>query len=314
MKLVASTGKPEIAMVYILDFGHNRFVESVEAVQPPTPIEKKWVLLVSTMFGCPIRCKFCDAGGFFKGMCSKSEIMAQIDFLVVRKYPTKKIPCQEFKVQFARMGEPTLNLNVLDALEEIPQRYQAPGLLPSLSTIAPIGCDVFLERLIEIKNKLYSQGKFQFQFSIHTTDLQLRDWLVPVRKWSFAEMARYGDQYYKAGDRKITLNFALARNQPVNPAVLLDWFDPQKFLIKITPLNPTHQATQSKLTSYIDIHAAEKPYEVAEEIRKAGYQVIVSIGEREENRIGSNCGQYLMSHIQANTILEGGYVYPITQY
>ena len=34
-------------------------------------------------------------------------------------------------------------------------------------------------------------------------------------------------------------------------------------------------------------------------LKKAGYQVIVSVGAPEENLIGSNCGQFLMTHLTA---------------
>ena len=49
------------------------------------------------------------------------------------------------------MGEPTLNPAVLDVLDELPGLYDAPGLMPSISTVAPKGCDDFQERLMQIK-------------------------------------------------------------------------------------------------------------------------------------------------------------------
>ena len=250
MKVVASTGKEDIAMVYVLDLGDNRLVECVEAVQPPVPIEKKWVLMVSMMCGCPVGCNMCDAGGYFRGKLSKEDIFAQIDFLVHSKFPNGRIPSEQFKVQLARMGEPSLNAAVLEMLDELPGRYHAPGLMPSFSTVAPHGTDDFFERLREIKQKHYHGGRFQFQVSIHTTDEALRDEIIPVRKWSFAHIADYGGRFYEQGDRKITLNFALAKSNPVEPQVLLRYFHPDKFLIKITPLNPTYQANDHGLQTW----------------------------------------------------------------
>jgi len=63
VKVIASTGSEDVAMVYVVDMGENRLIECVESIQPPIPREDKWVLLVSTMFGCPIGCSMCDAGG-----------------------------------------------------------------------------------------------------------------------------------------------------------------------------------------------------------------------------------------------------------
>jgi 23S rRNA (adenine2503-C2)-methyltransferase len=314
VKVLASTGRDDVAMVYVVDFGEEKLIECVESVQPPIPREDKWVLLVSTMFGCPIGCSMCDAGGHYQGKPSKEQILAQIDFLVKKRYPDRIIPAKQFKIQFARMGEPTLNSGVLDVLEELPERFSAPGLMPSLSTVAPKGCEGFLDRLLAIKNANYSGGHFQFQFSIHTTDEKLRDKIIPVRKWSFAAMEAYGERFYTPGDRKITLNFALAKDMPVDSDILMRYFDPSKFLIKITPLNPTYRAVENNLSSYINPGSENNGYEIVEALKNAGYQVIVSIGEVEENLIGSNCGQYIKRHLSATQPISDGYRYTIQDY
>ena len=227
MKVIASAGREDVAMVYVVDFGDGKLVECVESVQPPIPRADKWVLLVSTMFGCPIGCSMCDAGGHYQGKPTKDQIFSQIDFLVDKRYPDRTVPARQFKIQFARMGEPSLNPHVLDVLEELPRRYNAPGLMPSLSSVAPKGSSEFFERLLEIKKRHYAGGHFQFQFSLHTTDGSLRDKIIPVKKWSFAEMSAYGERFYAPGDRKITLNFALAQDMlgilRLGPGHVRDW-------------------------------------------------------------------------------------------
>lgn len=320
MKVIAAAGNEEIAKVYIVDLGNGQLVECVESLQPPLARHEKWVLLVSTMFGCPVGCKMCDAGGFYHGKPSAAQILDQIDFLVRQRFPDGHVPSRQFKIQFSRMGEPSLNPAVLDVLEALPQHYQAPGLMPSLSTVAPASTGLFFDRLLEIKRRLYSGGHFQFQFSLHTTDLARRDQLIPVKKWSFAEMAAYGQHFYAPGDRKITLNFALADDMPLDPAVLLQYFDPELFLVKITPLNPTYRAAQHRLVSYLDPNqAGENPDSFSSQnplirqLAEAGYQVIVSIGESEENLIGSNCGQYLRTHLSASQPIQDGYTYQVQE-
>lgn len=314
MRIVASTGTDDVARVYIADFGDGRLVEFVESVQPPLPRQEKWVLIVSTLFGCPVGCLMCDAGHAYRGKLSKAELFAQIDYLVNKRFPNGHVAVDKFKIQFARMGEPALNTEVLAALDALPDRYRAPGLIASLSTVAPAGTEPFFERLMEIKNGRYPDGQFQFQFSIHTTDENLRDKLVPMRKWSFAEMAGYGERFYRAGDRKITLNFALAAEMPVAPSTLIRHFDPAHFLIKITPLNPTYQAGENGLTSYIDPYLPEEKDALIDALRSAGYEVLVSIGEVEENQIGSNCGQYILKHMGSSKPIQGGYSYAIERH
>lgn len=311
MRIAAKVGKDDIAVVYVGEFEDGELVEFVEAVQPPIPREDKWVLMLSTLYGCPVECKMCDAGGFYHGKISKERMLAQIDHMVYRHYPNGVIPSSQFKIQFARMGEPAFNRNVLRVLEELPNRYQAPGLMPSLSTIAPTGVDSFFEELLEIKNRYYFSGRFQFQFSLHTSDEKLRRTLIPVKTWSFAQMSEFGSRFFQPGDRKITLNFALAEDVPLDPAPLKRYFNPDFFLIKITPLNPTYSAENNGLSSYINANSREQSYTVVDALEAAGYQVILSIGEVEENAIGSNCGQYVLKHVMAKSKLGSGYFYHI---
>jgi 23S rRNA (adenine2503-C2)-methyltransferase len=309
VKVTAVAGSDQVAMVYIADFGQGRAVEFVESIHVPLPREKKWVLMVSTLFGCPVKCRMCDAGGAYHGKLTGEQILAQIDYLVQKRYPGSFIPVEKFKIQFARMGEPSFNPAVLGVLMELPNRYQAAGLIPSLSTIGPSGVDGFFDKLLDVKDGLYSRGQFQFQFSIHTTDENLRDQLMPVNKWSFAELAKYGDRFYRPGDRKITLNFALADGMPVDPEILTRYFDPARYLVKITPLNPTCQAAKNGLSSYINPNKPDTDYEIAGLLTQCGYEVIVAIGDVEENKIGSNCGQYLLKYLDTGTTIANGYTY-----
>ncbi len=311
MKIIAKTGSSELATVYMADMGGGRLIEFVEACQPPYSRAERWILMVSTLYGCPVKCLFCDAGGGYRGKPTAEEILMQIDYMVNEWFPDGAVTASKFKIQFARMGEPSLNLAVLDALEALPRRYRTSGLMPSISTIAPLGADAFFERLIEMKDRLYSGGQFQFQYSIHTTDAALRDKLIPVRKWDFARMAAYGEKFHKAGDRKITLNFALAENSPIEADVLTRHFDPARYLVKLTPVNPTSRAAKNNLASHIDPLRPETAESVNRALADAGYEVLVSIGEVEENEIGSNCGQYVLNYLESGVEVKDGYTYDI---
>ncbi|MCK4596507.1 radical SAM protein [bacterium] len=308
MKVIARTGREDIAVVYIAELEDGKLIEFVESVQPPIPREKKWVIIVSSLYGCPVGCPMCDAGEYYQGKLSADDIIAQIDYLVGRRFPDRKVPVGKFKIQFARMGEPAFNQHVLDVLQELPALYDAPGLLPTISTIAPRGSEKFFERLLHIKQRLYRE-RFQLQFSIHTTDARLRDWMIPAKKWSLGEIAEYGGEFYRKGERKITLNFALAEGMPVDGDLLLRHFDPDIFLVKITPVNPTYSARKHGISSQV-IPDMER-YEIVETLRAAGYEVILSIGELAENHIGSNCGQHITNYLNKKEAVQGGYTYPL---
>ena len=312
MEVVYKTENSDIATVYIGDFGNNRFAEFVESVQPPLPAEKKWVLIVSTLFGCPVGCMMCDAGKFYGGKLSVEEIFSQIDYPVLKRCPDKRIISEKFKIQFARMGEPALNLSVLEVLKEFGNRYYAPGFVPSISTIAPNGTESFFEELTILKNDLYGKGNFQMQFSIHSTSTQERDKLIPVRKWGLQRISRFGEEFYSPGDKKITLNFIFSGEMELDNKILGDNFDRQKFIIKITPVNPTISAVSNGINTVLK-KVKNKLDKTVSELRQEGFDVIVSIGELEENRIGSNCGQYISSFMKSENILcpEGSYTYEL---
>jgi len=311
MKITATAGNTEIATVYLAELDNGKYIEFVESVQPPIPREKKWVLILSTLYGCPVKCVFCDAGGWYEGRIDARHLLEQIDYLVTRRFPDRRVDVEKFKIQFARMGEPAFNLDVLDVLETLPRIYEAPGLMPSVSTIAPCNTDVFFERLHGVKDSLYSNGRFQLQFSLHSTEESQRNKLIPVKKWDFQRIARYGEAFYKPhkGDRKITLNFALAEDSIVSPNLLLNYFDPSVFMIKITPVNPTVAAISNRIVNQVKGDSQKGEPELARQLRDVGYDVLVSIGEWEENKIGSNCGQYIKRFMETGKLVTGEETY-----
>ncbi|MCK5146575.1 radical SAM protein [bacterium] len=302
MHLKQKTVQSDVATVYIAENGEGSPLEFVESVQPPIPQSEKWVLIISTLYGCPVKCRFCDAGQFYRGIVSLEDLLGQVDIMISNRYPDGIIPVPKFKIQLARMGEPALNPAVLDFLRVLPEKYTAPGLLPTLSTIAPASADRFFKDLIDIKQSIYAE-RFQMQFSIHTTDEKRRDWLIPIKKWSFSAIADYGADFYQEQGRKITLNFALAEGQPVDPDIMLKYFDPSIFLVKVTPVNPTARAKEHGLDSHV--HRKATDYPVIDRMREAGYDVILSIGDWEENEIGSNCGQYITNYLKAEDKVDG---------
>lgn len=290
MELIAKYGKEDLAILYIAK-NQGKIVEFVESLQPPIPREKKWVLIISTMYGCPIGCMMCDAGEFYHGKISKDDMMEEIDLMIRSRFPDGKVPITKFKIQFARMGEPTLNEEVLDLLKELPSTYEAPGLMPCISTIAPKGSEEFLENLIKIKDKYYSKGNFQLQFSIHSTNEETRSkWMSP-NIWTIEEIGKYGEKWFKEGDRKVTLNFAVAKDSEIDPDIILKYCDPSKYWIKLTPVNPTEKAIYNKLKSGITEENSES-VSLVQEFKERGFEASISIGEWEENDIGTNCGQF----------------------
>jgi 23S rRNA (adenine2503-C2)-methyltransferase len=288
MKVVLEKGLDELATVYVsVHRGDDRYMlEFVDSLSGSESIEEKWVIVASSQFGCPVGCLMCDTKDYFEGNPTSEELISQVDHLVRKRFPDGSIPVKKWKVQFARMGEPALNINVVSAIEEIAQRYDAPGFMPCISTTAPSGADEFFEELKRL-NHTFFKGNFQLQFSIHSTDEGQRDLIMPVNRWSLERIAEYGKEFY-VGGRKISLNFALAPGNELDPERIAGIFPPDVFMIKLTPVNPTEHALSNRM---VREGLTEDEVPQIDTLRKLGFDVVLSIGDPRENHIGSNCGQ-----------------------
>lgn len=291
MKVISSQGNPELATVHVGELEDGSRIEFVESIQPPRTRQEKWVNVISTMVGCPIGCKMCDAGGGFSRFLSVEEMEAQIEFLASARFPEGKVSTGMWKLQLARMGEPTLNPNVLKFLKALGQKRRSNAVI-SLSTVGPSQCAPFIQDLKKLKDE-YFPGRFQLQFSIHSTDDETRRRLIPVRGLILPEIAALGRQFRSPGDKKITLNFIVMKDVEIDPARIAKLFDPENFLIKLTPLNPTYRARYHNIMPGFDPERPETVRELIAKFEEKGFETILSIGEMEENQIGSNCGQYV---------------------
>jgi len=82
------------------------------------------------------------------------------------------------------------------------------------------------------------------------------------------------------------------------------------FIIKLTPVNPTFKALINNIQTLIT--SDSKGYEIKDELEAGGFKAILSIGEWEENRIGSNCGQYVQACQNGGDKLTGAYSHKLS--
>jgi 23S rRNA (adenine2503-C2)-methyltransferase len=293
LKIIKLSGEPQVAEVAIAQFRDDpRFMlEIVDGLAPPLTREEKWIINLSTQFGCPVGCPFCDAGFAFVGNPTAAELLAQVRWAIYR-HPEMAGRCRKLKVHFARMGEPALNDEVLKALGELPSLVNSDGLWACLATVAPRAREEWFEELLQIKRRFY-RGRFQLQFSVQSTSVSDRNRLVPIPHWTLEEIADYGRRFYEPGDRTVVLNFALARGVAFDPEVLARFFSPACFAIKITPVNPTKSGASQGIETILRSARTSELMALCQGLRKRGFDVIESVGDGREDRIGSNCGQSL---------------------
>lgn len=259
------------------------------------PQQEKIVFILSTLYGCPVKCPICDAAGHYNGPLSVSELTDQFEYLLNQALNISNY--KKVKIQFSRMGEPAFNRNVIDTAYVIMNKY--PHLKPviSISSIVPAHCDRFFTELGDMLFKFGNRFTFQIQFSIHSTDKAQRERMIPVQKTSLKEMGFMGSVYSSYIKRKITLNFALHNHSIIDTDKLMQYFPPHCFIIKLTPVNPTDNAISNNISTCSSTIEWDRLLFHADNIRRVGYEVIESIGDFRENQVLSNCGQYVKNSV-----------------
>jgi 23S rRNA (adenine2503-C2)-methyltransferase len=290
---------PGVAELYAAERRDDptRRVEFIDALDPGIPREKKWVAMVSTQFGCCVGCAMCDAGERrFRGNVPAEDMLEQVRRILGAHPETDPRSVAMFKLHFARMGEPTFNPGVLEAIETLAKGGALPGLVPSISTVGP-DCPPsvdFLEELTRLKNRFFKGGRFQLQFSVHTTDPVQRRALIPIRTWGLDRVGAFARRWVRKGDRKVTLNFVSSPELVVDPAALARACRPEDCLVKLTPTHPTKRAARNGLVDDWS-RAPERVRERAAAFEAAGFKVIINAPWPSETAGGVSCGQVAAS-------------------
>lgn len=194
----------------------------------------RWMIGISTMSGCPVRCKFCATAKLKKWRkLTVEEMVAQVEFIVANN-KSRPINSREFKINWTRMGEPFLNIdNVKQAIRILTEQY--PFVHHYVSTIG-------------LKNSDFSwiKDNITLQFSVHSFDEKRRDWLIPItKKMTLEEMG----QVRTNSNLKTTVNLTLAEVEDFDIDKLVQWFDKEYFFIKLSPINPNDVSAANNLTT-----------------------------------------------------------------
>lgn len=260
------------------------------------PLEEKWVITISTQYGCSMGCKFCDVPKVGLGVnATFNDLINQVK-AGISLHPEVK-QTKRLNVHFARMGEPTWNDAVLDATMYLASWFKEIGwgFHPVLSTMTP--CDNknlygFLRQWIHIKNDILD-GEAGLQISVNTTDNLLRNRMMNHNTTCLETIAAMVSDFKPKG-RKITLNFALT-DAPINEKLLVKLFDPKYFLCKITPMHMTNSCKDNSLITDRGYDCYYPYIDVEMRLKEAGYDVIVFIPSKEEDESRITCGNAILS-------------------
>lgn len=278
--------------------GLTRNIEHVEH-QEMLPLTEKWVITISTQYGCSMNCKFCDVPKVGKGVNAtyddlKNQIITGLS-LHSEIESTKRL-----NVHYARMGEPTWNKAVLDFTKNMRKElypYIGRSLIhPVVSTMLPKDnryLNEYLNEWMEIKNYNF-RGDAGLQFSINSTSDKERDDMFSGNSLSLTEISEIGKMIDFPKGRKITLNFAVA-DYEVNAEKLRELFSPDKFVVKLTPMHKTHTALENGIKTDGDYTTMYPYIHIEESLKKVGFDVLVFVASDYEDLGRITCGNAILS-------------------
>jgi len=264
------------------------------------PLSEKWVITISTQYGCSMGCKFCDVPKVGKGLNATLNDLTNQLIEGLKLHPeigaTKRL-----NLHYARMGEPTFNYNVIEhakQLHKIVKPYIGNSMIhPVISTMLPKANKRLMEFLNEwcdIKNYTY-RGDAGLQFSINSTDDDQRTEMFSGNSLPLNVIAEIGRLLPDPKGRKYALNFALADNYIVDAEKLASLFNPNKFMVKITPLHKTQSCCENGIVT-TDGYEAFTPYQNVEgNLKNAGFDVIVFVPSYDEDLGLITCGNAILS-------------------
>lgn len=263
------------------------------------PLSDKWVITISTQYGCSMGCKFCDVPKVGKGTNVtyndlKNQVINGLQLHNDISYTNR------LNIHYARMGEPTWNWDVINFTKNIKEElYPFIGkslIHPVVSTMLPKNNRLLFEYLnawAEIKNKHF-KGDAGLQLSINSTSDSERDIMFNNNSMCLNDISKISKFWGKPNGRKYTLNFAIA-DYEIDAKKLRELFDPDWFIVKLTPMHKTKEAIENDIKTSGD-YTTITPYKDIEESLKAeGFDVLVFIASEYEDMGRITCGNAILS-------------------
>jgi 23S rRNA (adenine2503-C2)-methyltransferase len=309
--LVVAGELGNLEVLSLADYGKDYNLNQDKPVldgTPMLPLEDKWVVTLSTQYGCSMGCTFCDVPKVGPGVnATYNDLYYQVDAALSLHPEVTKT--SRLNVHFARMGEPTWNKEVLKFAEglrgEVFCRVGNSLVHPVISTMMPRhnkNLVSFLHQWMNIKNNMYD-GDAGLQLSINSTSDYERNIMFSNNALSFPEISTIGKWLDVPKGRKITLNFAVA-DYEIDAVKLKSLFSPDKFICKLTPMHKTTVALENGISTIGD-YTTPYPYlHHAEALRKVGFEVLTFIGSTEEDLGRITCGNAILSGTLPNSFTE----------
>lgn len=268
------------------------------------PLSEKWVMTLSTQYGCPMKCTFCDVPNIpMKGNVSMDDLWNQIKS-ARNLFPDVKYT-ERLNIHFARMGEPIFNDDVwqlsywmANQKEKIQNELdlRIEVIHPVLTTSLPRkfkGLERSIMDWAMLKNEEYN-GQAGFQFSINSTNEDQRTKMFQDLQLHLKDFAKIADKMPEPISRKYCLNFAYSTDFEIDAKYLSKLFDPEKFMCKITPIHNNNACRKNKIET-VGGYNSWQPYQKPEQdLKDAGFDVLVFVPSMDEEDGLVTCGNLIL--------------------
>lgn len=260
------------------------------------PLEQKWVITISSQYGCSMGCHFCDVPKVGPGRNATLADLHEQVHRAMSLHP-EVAHTDRLNIHYARMGEPTFNQNVLEHARDWSHGF---GFVhPVVSTMMPRRnrqLAEFLREWVRIKNSDYL-GNAGLQLSINSTDDEERAEMFSSNALELDGISLIMSTLPRPVGRKYTLNFAVA-DYTIDAGRLRELFNPEDFIVKLTPMHRTAAAIANCIETDGE-YTTQYPYKHhAEALRAAGFEVLVFIASAEEDASRITCGNAILSGTQ----------------
>jgi 23S rRNA (adenine2503-C2)-methyltransferase len=304
--LIVQGSEGPIEMLSLGDYGKEvNLVEKPVVHTKLLPLEKKWVITISSQYGCSMGCEFCDVPKVGLGVnASFGDLCGMI--ITGLNLHSEVQATERLNVHFARMGEPTWNPHVLDCARWLKDHINdSHRVHPVVSTMMPKDNEwlkTFIHTWMRIKNRVYS-GEAGLQLSINSTDDVIeRPRMFRGNALTLPETHDIMQGIVPFG-RKITLNFAVA-GYTVDAEYLARLFPPEFYVCKLTPMHKTESATVREIETPGDYTKPEPYQELKGRLKDVGYEVLVFIASKEEEESRITCGHAILAEHRALYVKE----------
>jgi len=238
---ISKISVPDIIEQQVSDDGTIKWLFSLEngnAIETVfIPEDDRGTLCVSSQIGCALECTFCSTAqqGFNRNL-STAEIIGQV---WAANQAMKVMPRNQrviSNVVLMGMGEPLLNFNSVVAAMNIMMDDNAYGLSKRRVTLSTSGVVPALERLKAVSD-------VSLAVSLHATNDELRNELVPINKKYPIKQLLEACKFYIEGEhkRKVTFEYVMLdgiNDQPQHAKELVALIKDIPSKVNLIPFNP----------------------------------------------------------------------------